>query len=49
MQYYQGDMYNQLMNYYLLTNTSEFQYFSIKNKNVMQEDVLPLITVEISK
>lgn len=50
MQYYQGNIYSQLISYYFQTRTtSQFQSFSSTERRVMSEYILPLITVEISK
>ena len=48
MQYYQGNIYSQVLNYYYQT-LSQFQNFSTSGQGVMSEHTLPLITVEISK
>ena len=46
MQYYQGNMYSQLMSYYYQT-LSQFQNFSTSGQGVRSEYILPLITVEM--
>ena len=45
LQYYQGNAYSQLINYYFQTNRSQFQNFS--TSGVMSESILPLVIVEV--
>ena len=46
MQYYRGNIYSQVLNYYYQT-LSQFQNFSTSGQGVMSEHTLPLITVEM--
>ena len=47
MQYYQGNMFSQVMSYYLQTTTSQLQNFSTSGRRVISENLLPLITVDV--
>ena len=48
LQYYQGNVYSQLINYYFQTSTLQFQNFSTSEPGVMSESILPLVTVEVN-